>query len=255
MEDIVNQTPTDIRSQLTERMQSQYPDRNFGTGDSPDGTDSLEQAIWDYIQESDTRSTELTGKLDKLKDLFNTSPRASVFLNTLASTQNPAQAIYEAYGKEAHDAFVSGDATDTIAAIEAEDAKAKAEEDQFLEEKKANLNKSIEDLQAFGEEKGLSTDQQVDLFVRVHKMLQDAFDGIYPREIFEAMLRADNYENDVNSARQEGEVNGRNAKINEMTRRRSQVNSMPPNLAGQGVRSMESPKPAERQTEGDFWTD
>ena len=254
MENIENQANTDYRGQLTERMKAKYPDMNFGGEDGLEGTNSLEQAIMQALDESDAQVSEISGKLNKLSELFNTSPRAAIFMNTLASTQNPAEAIYRAYGKEAHDAFVSGDASDFIANIEAEDAKAKAEEEQYMEEKKANLAKSIEDLGAFGTEKGLDEQQQVDLFMQVYQWLQDAYDGKYPRELFEIVLNGQNYANDVETARQQGEVNGRNARINEMTKRRNTMDNLPPNLYGQGARSAEKPKPVTK-TEGDFWTE
>ena len=253
METIDTQTPVDYKGQLTERMKAKYPDMNFGGEDGTGGTDSLEEAIMRSLDESESNYNDVSGKLNKFTELFNSSPRSAVFLNTLAATKNPGEAFYRAYGKGAYEAYQAGNVSEFIATIEAEDAKAKAEEEQFLKEKEANLSQSIADLQAFGEERGLSLDQQVDLFMRVYNALQDAYDGKYPREIFEAMLKADSYDADVASARQEGEVDGRNARIDEMRRRRTAMENRPPQLYGQGVRTAERPI-EKKQTEGDFWT-
>lgn len=246
MEDTVNQENINYRDQLVGRMKSRYPDRNFDSVDGQNSQNSLEQSILEAFDENDSRINDLTGLEEKTKaltDLFNKSPRASAFLNTLAATGNPSVAIYKAFGKEAHDAFVQGDASEMIASIEAEDAKLRAENEQFEQEKANNLKASFEKLDQWGNSKGLTEDQKVETFMRFYNILSDALVGIYSEDLFEMGWKADHYSDDVEAARHEGEVTGRNANIRERMHRRQENEAMPPSLSGQGVRAEET-KPA-----------
>lgn len=249
METIENQGVVSSRDQLLDRMKTRFPDRNFDSTDSETSTDSLEQAIIDVLTENDSRIndlTELENKTNALSELLNNSARASVFLNTLASTGDPSAAIYRAYGKEAHDAFVQGDASELIATIEADDAKRRAEDEAFEAEKAANLQASFDALDQWGNEKGLDEDQKVEVFMRFYNILSDALVGKYSPELFEMGWKADHYDGDVENARHEGEVAGRNANIQAQTRRRQANAAMPPMMAGQGVRQ-EEPKPVAKE--------
>lgn len=246
MEETVNQGNTNYRDQLVNRIKSRYPDRNFDSQDGQNSPNSLEQSILEAFDEDDSRLKELSDLEEKTRDMtaiFNTSPRAAVFLNTLATTSNPSVAIYKAFGKEAHEAFVKGDASEMIASIEAEDAKIRAEDEQFEQEKADNLKASFERLNQWGDSKGLSEDQKVETFMRFYNILSDAVLGIYNEDLFEMGWKADHYSEDIESARREGEVAGRNANIKEKRIKRQENESMPPVLSGQGVRTEET-KPA-----------
>lgn len=246
MEKTENQEVANYRDQLVGRMKERYPDRNFDSIDGQNSPNSLEQAILETMTENESRISELSGLEEKtslLTELFNKSPRSARFLNALARTGNPAVAIREAFGQEAYDAFKEGDASEMIASIEAEDAKLRAENEQYEAEKTANLQASFENLDKWGDSKGLNEDQKVEVFMRFYNILSDALMGIYSEDLFEMGWKADHYNEDIESARHEGEVAGRNANIKERMSRRQASESMPPALSGQGVRAGES-KPA-----------
>lgn len=236
MEETTNQEVTNYRDQLVGRMKSKYPDRNFDNTDGQNNQNSLEQSVIEALDEYDSNTQRLT-------DLFNGSTRSAVFLNALASGADPAAAMYKAYGKDAYDAFTSGDASELIASIEAEDAKNRADDEAFEKEKAENLAASFEALDQWGNEKGLSEDEKVEVFMRFYQILSDAIVGKYSPELFEMGWKADHYNDDVEAARKEGEVAGRNANIKAKMAKRKEIESMPPALSGQGVRSTES-KPA-----------
>lgn len=246
MESTENQPVVNYRDQLVDRMKSKFPDRNYDSTDGTTSPNSLEESIIEAFNEIDGQVNDLTARnkvyeenTAKITNLFKNSPRGAVFLNELAATGNPAAAIYKAYGKEAHAAFMEGDASDLISKIEEEDAKRRADNDAFEAEKEENFSKSMEVLSQFGADKGLSEDEMVDLFMQAHGFASDAVVGTYSTEFFDMLLKAKKYDDDVASARHEGEVNGRNARIVEQARKREQSAAMPPKLSGQGVRNEE----------------
>lgn len=257
MEETDVQNVTDPREQLRGRMMSRYPDRNYDSTDGQTSPNSLDESILEALAEDENNLKgyqELKTETESLAQLFAKSPKAAQFLSALGRTGDPAAAIYEAYGKDAMEAFQSGNASEVIASIEANDAKMRAEQEQFEEEKAANLKKSIEGLDEFGKSKGLSEDEMVDLFLKGYNYLSDALVGIYSTEFFEMILKAQNYDSDIETARREGEVAGRNAKIQarDLTKQAGRV--LPPAMQGQGVKPAETPR-QRPMTEGDMWLD
>ena len=252
METTEKQPITDYKSQILERMKSRYPDRNFDEVESPDGItskNSLEESIAEALADDESRINEYSEKqksyeadAEVLSSVFNKSPRSSVFLTTLAATGNPAAAIYKAYGDEALKSLEEGKASEFITEMEVKDAAAREADAKFEEEKESNLKASFEALDAWGNEKGLSNDDKVNVFMRFYNILQDAMNGKYTTDLFEMGWKADHYSEDVENARHEGEVTGRNAKIQEMARKRRDTQTMPPSLYGQGVREEEKPR-------------
>lgn len=236
MEEEVMNVPETNHDKIVGRMKSKFPDRDF---DGENGQTSLEQSIIEALEASDSEAADydrLKEDTDRLAQLFNTSPRAAEFLSVLAETRDPAEAIYKAYGREAYEAFAEGSASELITALEAEDAKRIADDEQFENEKEANLKKSFETLDAWGNSKNLTEEQKVEVFMKFYNILGDALLGIYNEDLFEMGWKAAHYDEDVETARHEGEVTGRNEKIKEKARRRRETDAMPPSLSGQGVR-------------------
>ena len=150
--EVVNNEPVVTSgSKVKDLLSKRYPDRSFEPADGSDGSEALNQAILDAITESDERAAYLEGKLNALAELFSTSPRASTFLNTLAATKNPAEAIYRAYGRDAYEEFSAGNVSDFITRIEEEDKARNEADEKAASERAANLDASIESLSKFGE--------------------------------------------------------------------------------------------------------
>lgn len=112
----------------------------------------------------------------------------------------------------------------------------KAENDKLSEEADANWSKSLEDLESWGNEKGLTNDQKVAVMLRLVGITANGLMNKYEPEDFNMAYKEMNFDAAVADARREGEVNGRNAKISETRKRRQEAETMPPSLNGQGGR-------------------
>lgn len=248
MDNVENQEVTDYRSRLENEMRTRYPDRY---GDGTNGTDSpisLEQSLLESYEADQSVITDLTRLKEKtsaLTELLNNNSRSAIFLNALAESGDPAAAIYKAYGRDAYESFQSGNASELIASIEAEDEKRRVENEEFEKAKADNLSASFEGLDQFMKDKGLTEDEAIEFFTLAHGFACDAVEGKYSTEFFDMIYKAKRYEADVENARKEGEVTGRNAKFDEMKRKRQMASAMPPQMSGQGVRTEER-KPADR---------
>ena len=85
------------------------------------------------------------------------------------------------------------------------------------------------------DEKGLSDEQAIAIFEKVNQIGFDVIEGKYTRESYEMAYNAMNYAADVETARKEGEVAGKNQKIEEKLAKVEKPIDMPPTVGGQGA--------------------
>lgn len=251
-----NQNVTDYGSQILDRMKSRYPDRNYLSEDGSISPNSLNESIIQALTEDESRMKDYEEKqaryeanTSKLSNLFANSDRAAVFLNVLAETGNPAVAIGKAYGNDAMKAFQDGNAAEMIAKIEQDDAERKSADEEWLSTKESNARASIEELDAWGDEKGLDDEGKAAIFKEAYDLVSDAGEGKYSRRLFDMVYRAKNYDTDIENARREGEVTGRNANIQAQKMKRNMQSGMPPQLSGRGVAASDTPATRKKS----FW--
>lgn len=101
----------------------------------------------------------------------------------------------------------------------------KADEDKHEQEILANMRKSADNMESLG----LSDDEKNDLWSKVWKVIADAEDGNISSETWKLFKDGYAYDDDINSAREEGAMQGRNEKIqNKMKRSNPEI---PPTLS------------------------
>ena len=111
----------------------------------------------------------------------------------------------------------------------------KATEEAGEAERMANYEKSVQDIAAFAQEKGLTDEQAVAVFEKINQIGFDVIEGKYTREAMQMAYDAMNFSTAVESARKEGERDGRNAKIEEKLAKVNKPVDMPPAVGGQGA--------------------
>lgn len=218
-----------LRSQAAER----FPDRNFaapGADGSQEGADDLDDAIKEMIEGFNTQRSEYDENNQRLKDALLKDPDAPEFMENWIKYGSPQIAYNMMYGDGEG---LEGDARtayDERMSRKAAAAKINAEAD-------ANWQKSLEDMVAWGDERGLSFEQKRDIMVRLVGIAYNGMENRYGPEDFELALNGINHDNDVQTARTEGEVAGRNERIAAARRERGSAPSVPSSPAGgQGAR-------------------
>ena len=205
----------------------------------------MEQAILDMMTESEARIAENDSKNAQLVNLFASDPVSAEFVSKWAETGDPRKALIETFGDDLEEL-----STEEGRSKFSEDLQGwrdrRAENDRMNEEADANWQQSLSELDAWGNEKGMDDDQKAAVILRLIKIASEGLMNKYGREDFEMVYKETNYDSAVASARSEGEIAGRNAKIAEARRERSAANTMPPSPSGQGIRARE-PRPAPTQ--------
>lgn len=221
---------------LRDRYVAKNPDKEYG-GENAD--DALVADILSELEDFDARAGEFEeGKAQsqKMVDLFNRDPRSSKFMLALASGEgNPIDYLLDIYGPDLLDALQSEEGRAKIVDSNNKWLEKKASEESTMQARMDNYEKSINDLVAFASEKGLSDEQAVAIFEKVNQIGFDAIEGVYTRESYEMAYDAMNYATDVETARKEGERDGRNARIEEKLKKVTKPADMPPTVGGQGV--------------------
>ena len=249
MANIDTQSVKSSREQLRDRMASMYPDRNFSgemgeNGES--GADDLDQAILEKLDELSSNQDTYTAKNKALSDLFYGDPLSAEFVQKWIETGDPRTALVETFGDDLKDLASEEGRSQFPEALKSWRDR-RAENDSLNAEAEANWSKSLEDLESWGNEKGLTNEQKVNVMIRLVGVAANGIVNKYEPADFEMAWKEMNYDTDMNNARQEGEVAGRNAKIDENRKRRQAAGMMPPTLNGQGAH-VEERKPVAPQS-------
>lgn len=235
-----NQNVMSSRDKLKERYAKKYPEKDFNTEESANLVDD------EVLAELEAFDAELEGYKSndkKIKDLFNQDPRSGRFLvSWAAGGGNPIQYLLDIFGPELTEALESEEGRAKIVESTNKWLEKKAANEEGEAQRMANYEQSVNDLAAFAQEKGISDEQAVEVFEKVNQIAFDVIDGKYTREAYEMAYNAMNYSTDVESARKEGEVAGRNAKIQERLSKVEKPAEMPPAVGGQGAPMEETPK-------------
>lgn len=241
MEAIENKEVMTSRDRIKDRYAKKYPEKDFTAEDSANVLDD------EIIAELEAYDAEVEGYRmndKKLKDLFNSDPRSGRFMVSWAAEGgNPIQYLLDIFGPDLVDAMQSEEGRAKIVESTNKYLEQKAENEKGEAERVANYEQSVNDLVAFAEEKGISEEQAVEVFEKVNQIAFDVIDGKYTRDAYEMAFNAMNYSADVETARHEGEVAGRNAKIEEKLAKVEKPVDMPPSVGGQGAAVSEQPKP------------
>lgn len=221
-----NQEVKTKKQLFSERLSGKYPDRDFSDeenmyGQINDDYDSYENELNGYRQ----RESDLTG-------MFSSDPRSAVFLTNWRKGEDPVVQLVRQFGSEIKDAIDDPERMDAIAAANKEYVERVSKEKELEETYKQNLETSLSDLSRMQEEKGLSDEQVESAMQLISSIANDYIMGKISPETIDIALKAMNYDTDVAEASQEGEIKGRNTKIEERIKREKSGDGMPADLSG-----------------------
>ena len=225
------------RERLIGRYSGKYPDRKW---DEEGADNDIFGSAADELEEFDRKKAESDQQRKEFNDLFNKDPMSAGMVRSWAKGEStPISYLVTKFGDKLKEALESEEGKKQFAEahekyLEKEAADAKADEEYV-----AAMTKSLETLKSYGEKAGLDEEAQVQLFLKAHKYVQDALDGDYSEEFFKMVNDGGRHDMDVEKARTEGEVAGKNAKINRELRKSNTAKMMPPSLGSQSFDSEE----------------
>lgn len=203
------------REMTAERLRSRYPDEQF------DDDEQLFGRINDDYEQYDNELAGYKEREGKFSDMFTSDPRSARLMMAWRDGDDPAVVLMRLYGQDIKDAIDDPEKQQAIAEANKEYMERVAKEKQYEDEYKTNLAESLTVLEKAQQAKGLSDDQIDDAMAWFIGVAKDAMMGKFTPETIEMIIKAQNYDNDVAQAGEEGEVRGKNTKVKEELRKPS----------------------------------
>ena len=203
------------RDRYTERLKAKYPDKEFAD----------DEALFGQINDDyDSYDNELSGYRERekaLSDLFASNPRSAAFLTDWRKGEDPIIGMVRKFGDDFKAALEDPEKQEALAAANKEFAERIAQEEKYEGEYQTNINETLTTLEAMQQEEGLSDEDIDNAMEFLMGIVRDGIMGKFTRESVIMALKAIKHDSDVEQADREGEVRGRNTKIEEKLRKGS----------------------------------
>lgn len=209
-----NEVVKSKRDTAMERIKAKYPDKSF------DDDEAFFGQINDDYDDYDKQISESRGREEAFSNMFTSNPKSARLMMEWKNGNDPVAALIRIYGKEDILAAIEDPARlEAIEQANKEFAEKVAKNDEYDAQYEKNLPASIQAIEAWASEKGVSDEDIDDAVTALSKLCGDFILGKITTDSIEMMLKAKNYDADVEQAQVEGEVAGRNAKIEEKLRK------------------------------------
>lgn len=207
---------TPNRDKLRKRLSERYPDQNFDADE-------------DFYGRIDSDYEDYEGQLGryrenegKMVDLFNRDPRSARFLKEWADGNDPVILMIRHYGSDIKEILDDPDKIEEIAKANKEYVDRVAQEKNLEDQYEKNLEESLTLLEQVQKDRNLSDDDMEKVIAQLRDDANDVLMGRFTQDAIDRVLKALNYDQDVEAAGYEGEVRGKNKKIDEKLRKRNQ---------------------------------
>lgn len=213
MAEVDNKPVSGNRQKAYDRMKGKYPDKNF------DDDEVFFGAINDDYDGVVAENNGYKEREKAFSDMFSSDPRSAAFLTNWRKGEDPAVQLVRQFGTEIKDAIDDPERQEQIAAANKEYVERVAKEKELDEEYQKNLAASLQTLEAFQQKNGL-TDEDIDQVMEfLVGIMKDGIMGKFSEESMEMARKAIMHDADVTTANEEGEVRGKNSKIEERLRK------------------------------------
>lgn len=220
MESTENKEVKTKRELALQRLKAKYPEDNFDDDEVLFGRINGDYDDYDkQISDRDTRLRKFEDDEKALGNMFSMDPRSAKFLSNWQKGGDPAMALIQEFGTEVedilHDPKRQQEVADANKAYAERIAKNKEYEDAYL----SNLDNSLAYIEEL-KKQGMTDDEIDKIFGVIIGIVRDGLMGKFAPETIEIVKKAINHDNDVATASDEGEIRGRNAKIDERLKTR-----------------------------------
>lgn len=202
------------RERYAERLKAKYPEREFAD----------DEALWGQANEDyDGYDNELAGYKEREKvfsDLFTKDPRSAAFLTNWRKGGNPAVELVRMFGDDFVEELRDPAKQEELAKASKEYAERVAKEKEFDEQYQKNITETLSTLETLQANEGVGDDEIDGAMEFLVGIMKDGIVGRFSPESIRMALRAIHHDEDVAVAEREGEVRGRNSRIEEKLRKK-----------------------------------
>ncbi len=222
----INEEKVGARSKFNERLKAKHPNKSY---------DDDEQLFAQIGEDYDDYENRMKGYEENEKDLtnmFSRDPKSAQFLASWHNGEDPVVYLIKTYGKDNIMNAINDDKRlEELSKANQEYVDRVSKEKDLDTQYETNLAESLKEIDKIQEERGLDDEAVNEAMQWLIGVVGDAVMGKFSPETIEMALKAINHDNDVEEASSEGEIRGRNAKIEERLRKRGQGDGIA-NLTG-----------------------
>lgn len=228
-EELKENLPKSKKDLFRERYSQSYPDLDL------DDEEALYGQLNDDYDANEAKLKTYEDDRKKLSDLFQTNPQSAIFLSDWANGSNPVIAMVRAYGEDFVDYLNDPENAEEIAKAQKEYLEKQAKSKKFDELYAKNIQESMNVLSEMQNKNGLSDEETNAVFENILAVEDDLKVGKITPEIFDMFMKAEKYDTDVDEARTEGEIAGKNAKIDKVLKLKSRGDGTPSLQGGNNI--------------------
>lgn len=228
-----NNTVKSRRDQHVERLRKKYPDKQF------EDDEAIFGQISDDYDQYEQENSAMREREKTLSDMFSADPRSAYFLNDMREGNDPVLGLVKRFGVEVKDVLDDPAMQEKIKEANQEYldrvAKSKKLDEEYDRNMEITLSKTLPEYQ---QQNGLSDEEIDNICAAWLQIVRDGVMGKLTTETLTLIANALNHDVDVANAQEEGEVAGRNAKIDMKLRKPQQ---------GDGITTLNGRNSAPRQ--------
>lgn len=221
MENTANQPVKTKKDIAIERLAAKHPDKDFNNKELFDN-----QIIEDYVDGED-RIAKYQEAERALSDMITADPRAAQILVDMRDGKDVAVSLVRMFGNEIKDAIDDPEKLDKMAEAQKDYMERVTKEKEYEDMYKSNLEQTIATIEALQSEMGLTDDEVDKAMAFLQTIISDGVLGKFSADSIKMALKAISHDADVAQAAHEGEVKGRNTKIEEKLRTEKKGDGMP----------------------------
>jgi hypothetical protein len=204
---IDNQQVKKKRDLTLEKLKSRYPDKQY------DDDEALFGQINDDYDDYDQKIKKYQDNENALTDLFTKDPHSAQFLTNWRNGSHPAVELVRQFGPDFVEELKDPERQKDLAEATKEYAERVQKEKEYEDTYQRNIEQSRSDVEALQQEEGLS-DEDIDKAMGfLATIMSDGIVGKFTKDTVKMAVNAVKYDDDVALAGEEGEVRGRNSKI------------------------------------------
>lgn len=221
MENTANSQVASKRDMMSKRIREKYPDRQY------EDDEALFGQIYDDYDDYDKRISGYQEREGKLSEMFGSDPKSAAFFMKWKNGGDPAVELVRMFGSDIADAQNDPERMDAIAEANKEFVAAVAKEKELTDEYKSNLAATIKSIEDYQQSNGVSDEQMDAAMALLAGIVKDGILGKFTPENIDMAMKAINHDEDVANAGDEGEIRGKNARIEERLRKQQAGDGIP----------------------------
>lgn len=201
--------PKSKREELNERLKAKYPDKDF------ENDDVFYGQIADDFDNQGKELDDYKAREKDFADLFTRDPDSATFISEWGKGEDPVLLLVRRFGDRIKDAMDNPEMQDEIAKANKEYIDRVTKSKELEDEYNKNIGETIKYLNEVSQKGEISEDKIDEAVELLMQIVHDGIVGKFTPETIDMAIKAINHDEDVEEADYEGEVRGRNAKIDE----------------------------------------